>query len=325
MAADRSSGRRHGSRRNQDAGGDRRPMTEWRLSRQRLDVGAVRGDIARRVPQVKRARVASPRKPADIIVMLLCRASRLVTMLAIGVMPGVYRHHVGAAMVPWLRADQRVASDEAHRGRAAAQPGTPLRVQSIVFALRPVPDMATGTATMEHRPYVLFADGRVREAFEDDPSRLDSANVARLAAQRADQWGRWQRGARGLLIDWNNGARDRISEPVDASPAVSDSRLAGVYVERDSTFRTRGAQPGGSVLRFFADGRFERTPVLRSGGTAVRARERGRYRVARWALTLTHDDGRREQKLFYRFPAGSGMIGFGRASFMRDTTKGRRP
>lgn len=253
-------------------------------------------------------------------------ASRLVAMLVVGVLPGLHaRPAESGGGVGWAVTGGHVDADESRGVEAAARSGAParLRVQQVVFALRPVPDFATGSATMEYRPYVLFADGRVREAFDDDPDLLDAAVAARLSAQRADQWGRWQRSARGLLIDWDNGARDRISEPVDATPA-SRTRLAGTYVERDSTFRTRGSQSGGSVLRFFADGRFERTPVPRPASREPRAGasapSRGRYRIAAWTLTLMFDDGRREQRLFFRYPAASRMIGIGRASFMRDTT-----
>lgn len=304
-------------------------MTGSRYRTFRLAVASRASDIAAHVRQPMRTRPAASRSPSSVIVMSLCRASRVVTMLAIGVMPGASWHHAESATVRRSSIDRGVASAESRQVQAAAQPVARLHVQLVVFALRPVPDITNGTATMEYRPYILFANGSVGEAFDDDPDLLDAAVVARLATQRADQWGRWQRGPRGLVIDWNNGARDRISEPVDATPSGSGARLEGAYVQRDSTFRTHGAQPGGSVLRFFADGRFERAPMP-SGGSrearrGARAPERGRYQIARWTIRLMHDDGRREQRLFYRFPSGSGMIGVGGASFMRDMTKGRRP
>jgi hypothetical protein len=192
-------------------------------------------------------------------------------------------------------------------GAAASAPER--TIEGVVLTTTWSPTGIGGSVVVNYRPAVLYKDG----SFSRDAERALRADA------RID--GRWQRDGSGFVLQGADGKAQQVPTKMRARPAKSGQTLEGAY----RSLSGAGAAGTGvttvaafNTMQFEADGRvvLAQGAGASGGGTTTHGMrsEAARYRLDGHTITVTHDDGRREQRLFYLFPDSDSAVGVGAMS-----------
>jgi hypothetical protein len=182
-------------------------------------------------------------------------------------------------------------------------------VEAVVLTSAWSPSGIGGSVVINYRPAVLYKDG----TFSRDAER------ALRSGARID--GRWQRDGSGFVLQGADGKAQQVPAKMRARPATAGQALQGAY----RSLSGAGAAGTGvstvtafNTMQFSADGRVVLAQGAGASGGGVTTHgtksATARYQLEGHTITVTHDDGQREQRLFYLFPDSDRAIGVGALS-----------
>ncbi len=182
-------------------------------------------------------------------------------------------------------------------------------IEAVVLTTAWSPSGIGGSVVMNYRPAVLYKDG----SFSGDADRALRSDA------RID--GRWQRNGSGFVLQGADGKARQVPAKMRARPATAGQPLEGAY----RSLSGAGAAGTGvttvaafNTMQFETDGRvvLAQGAGASGGGTATHGMRSvvARYRLDGHTITVTHDDGRREQRLFFLFPDSDRAVGVGAMS-----------
>lgn len=151
------------------------------------------------------------------------------------------------------------------------------------------------------KDYVLFRNGEVWHGPAVAPG---DADIARAKEARPQDWGRWKKQGKEVVVTMNGEAAKALSGGILYAPMRAGQRLDGTWT------RTRGGAGGGVAalalhsLTLRRDGRFEDSSSAsaisgNAAGGGSSPRTAGRYEINGFELALHYDGGKTVRKLFY--------------------------
>jgi hypothetical protein len=192
---------------------------------------------------------------------------------------------------------------------SVAVPAADRAIEAVVLTTAWSPSGIGGTVVMNYRPAVLYKDG----SFSRDAER----------ALRSDAPidGRWQRDGSGFVLQGADGKAQQVPAKMRARPAAAGQTLEGAY---RSLSGAGAAGTGVSTVAAFNSMEFSASGRLilaqgagaSGGGLSTRGTQSAtaRYQLDGHTITVTHDNGQREQRLFYLFPDSDRAVGVGALS-----------
>jgi hypothetical protein len=182
-------------------------------------------------------------------------------------------------------------------------------IEAVVLTSAWSPSGVGGTLVVNYRPAVLYKDG----SFSRDAERALRSDA------RID--GRWQRDGSGFVLQGTNDKAQDVPAKMRARPAAAGQTLEGTY----RSLSGAGAAGTGvstvvafNTMAFSASGRVELAQGAGASGGGLSTRgtqsSSARYQIEGHTITITHDNGQREQRLFYLFPDSDRAIGVGALS-----------
>jgi hypothetical protein len=182
-------------------------------------------------------------------------------------------------------------------------------IEAVVLSTAWSPSGIGGSVVMQYRPAVLYKDG----SFSRDADRALRADA------RID--GRWQRDGSGFVLQSADGKAQHVPAKMRARPAAAGQTLEGAY----RSLSGAGAAGTGvttvaafNTMQFSASGRvvLAQGAGASGGGLSTHGTQSAtaRYQLDGHTITVTHDNGQREQRLFYLFPDSDRAVGVGALS-----------
>jgi hypothetical protein len=183
------------------------------------------------------------------------------------------------------------------------------KIEAVVLTTAWSPGGVGGMVVMNYKPAVLYADG----SFSRDADRALRSDA------RID--GQWKRDGSGFALQGKDGKAQQVPAKMLARPARSGQTLNGAY----RSLSGAGAPGTGAVsvaafktMNFHNDGRLDLGQGAGAAGAGVTTHgtqsRTARYQLNGYTLTVQHDDGQREQRLFYLFPDSDRAVGVGALS-----------
>lgn len=174
-----------------------------------------------------------------------------------------------------------------------------------------------GFMTVEYRPYLVFADGRLYKNLATNPDKLDPA--ASRAAE-PDEWGTFTKNGDAIAVTWSDGETEQWEkdEWFTTNPAPAGTVLAGEFT---SISGGGNVAFGGDVVTYSSANiafQGDKFTMETSGGgstedvTAYADRERaGTYVLDGYTIELRFNSGVVEKKFFYFYPDSRDVFGVG--------------
>ncbi len=182
-------------------------------------------------------------------------------------------------------------------------------IEAVVLTTAWSPGGVGGMVVMNYRPAVLYKDG----SFSRDADRALRGDA------RID--GRWQRDGGGFVLQGSDGKSQQVQAKMRARPAAAGQTLEGGYRSLSGAgLANTGVTTVAAfnTMNFHANGRLDlaQGAGASGGGLSTRGTQAGtaQYRLDGYTITVTHDNGQREQRLFYLFPDSDRAVGVGALS-----------
>ncbi len=182
-------------------------------------------------------------------------------------------------------------------------------IEAVVLTSAWSPSGIGGSVVINYRPTVLYKDG----SFSRDAERALRGDA------RID--GRWRRDGSGFVLQGAEGKAQAVPAKMRTRPATQGQTLEGAY----RSLSGAGAAGTGvstvaafKTMQFSADGRVVLAQGAGASGGGVTTHgaksATARYQLDGHTITVTHDNGQREQRLFYLFPDSDRAVGVGALS-----------
>jgi hypothetical protein len=193
--------------------------------------------------------------------------------------------------------------------KSDAPKGGTRAIEAVVLTTAWSPSGVGGMVVIDYRPAVLYKDG----SFSRDADRALGSDA------RID--GRWQRDGSGFTLQGSDGKSQQVSAKMRARPAAAGQTLNGAYRSLSGAGMTGtgvSTVAAFKTMAFSADGRLDlaQGAGASGGGLSTRGTQAGsaRYRLDGYTITVVHDSGQTERRLFYLFPDSDRAVGVGATS-----------
>jgi hypothetical protein len=187
--------------------------------------------------------------------------------------------------------------------------GAPRAIEAVVLTTAWSPSGVGGMVVINYRPAVLYKDG----SFSRDADRALSSDA------RID--GRWQRDGSGFALQGSDGKSQQVPAKMRARPAAAGQTLSGAYRSLSGAGMAGAGVSSVAAFKtmtFSADGRLDlaQGAGASGGGLSTRGTQAGsaQYRLDGYTITVVHDGGKTERRLFYLFPDSDRAVGVGATS-----------
>ncbi|MEM7765723.1 MAG: hypothetical protein AAF290_16780 [Pseudomonadota bacterium] len=170
------------------------------------------------------------------------------------------------------------------------------------IALRTVTGYGLSGVYVTNKTYLMLKDGTIHRSFSDNPYTID-INASRR--ESPDDWGRWRKRGSALQVTWPGDEPDLWENWFTTRPAVDGQTISGRFQSADPFGGGRVANF--NTVAFDANGRFS-WASLKGGDTGAwlpaysDTRRAGRYKLDRYSIRLTYNDGTIEHYAFCFYP-----------------------
>ena len=176
---------------------------------------------------------------------------------------------------------------------------------------------------VRYRPYILFENGRIYKNLNSNPATF---SVAQSQKTEPEQWGRWKRAGKELLISWPGGATVRWKDKswFAAVPPQPGEQLAGSYraMTGVGTLYLGGDAQAVSAKEIVFQGKQFSFQSARGSSTAgmvsaSRKSAAGVYSIDDSSITFKFADGKTAQHFFFYPPGGERVFCIGSTYYVR--------